>query len=294
MDLHHKREVTVGAMVIIAVVLFVVTTSWLSGRSLTPGQRVTIEFSDAAGLKRGSPVRVSGMQVGRVEQIALVRYGTVRLTVSLDRGIEPRSDATAGVVAVGLAGDVAVELVPGTAPDRLPAGQSIPGTIAPGFMQLGEVLADKAEVALDNFNAMLDPALVRDMQATLRSLQEVLAAFGDARTGPASELSQTLASLRALTGRVDSALASDGTRRALANLDTLSGRMVEMTSQFTATGAQLDSLLGRINRGEGTLGRAMADDGLYDEIRSATRAFQKLLEEISRNPGKITIQVRVF
>jgi phospholipid/cholesterol/gamma-HCH transport system substrate-binding protein len=294
MDLHHKREVTVGAMVIIAVVLFVVTTSWLSGRSLTPGQRVTIEFSDAAGLKRGSPVRVSGMQVGRVEQIALVRYGTVRLTVSLDRGIEPRSDATAGVVAVGLAGDVAVELVPGTAPDRLPAGQSIPGTIAPGFMQLGEVLADKAEVALDNFNAMLDPALVRDMQATLRSLQEALAAFGDARTGPAAELSQTLASLRALTGRVDSALASDGTRRALANLDTLSGRMVEMTSQFTATGAQLDSLLGRINRGEGTLGRAMTDDGLYDEIRSATRAFQKLLEEISKNPGKITIQVRVF
>lgn len=294
MDLHHKREVTVGAMVIIAVALFVVTTSWLSGRSLTPGQRVTIEFSDAAGLKRGSPVRVSGMQVGRVEQIALVRYGTVRLTVSLDRGIEPRSDATAGVVAVGLAGDVAVELVPGTAPDRLPAGQSIPGTIAPGFMQLGEVLADKAEVALDNFNAMLDPALVRDMQATLRSLQEALAAFGDARTGPAAELSQTLASLRALTGRVDSALASDGTRRALANLDTLSGRMVEMTSQFTATGAQLDSLLGRINRGEGTLGRAMTDDGLYDEIRSATRAFQKLLEEISKNPGKITIQVRVF
>lgn len=294
MDLHYKKEVTVGAMVILGVTLFVVLTSWLSGKSLTPAQRVTIEFSDAAGLKRGSPVRVSGMQVGRVEQITLVSYGTVRLTVSLDRGIEPRADATASVVAVGLAGDVAVELVPGRSPDRLPAGQPVPGTIAPGFMQLGEVLADKAEVALDNFNAMLDPALVRDMQATLRSLQQVLATFGDTRTGPAAELSQTLASLRSLTNRVDSTLASEGVRRSLGNLDTLSGRMVEMTSQFTSTGAQLDSLLARINRGEGTLGRAMADDGLYDDIRSATQAFQKLLEEISRNPGRITVQVRVF
>jgi hypothetical protein len=38
----------------------------------------------------------------------------------------------------------------------------------------------------------------------------------------------------------------------------------------------------------------MNDDGLYDDIRSATQAFQQLLDEIKKNPGKITIQVRVF
>jgi phospholipid/cholesterol/gamma-HCH transport system substrate-binding protein len=70
--------------------------------------------------------------------------------------------------------------------------------------------------------------------------------------------------------------------------------MVGMTTQFTSTGARLDSLLARINRGEGTIGRAMTDDGLYDDIRSATQAFQQLLDEIKKNPGKITIQVRVF
>lgn len=294
MDLHYKREVAVGGMVIVGVALFILGTSWLSGKSLTPAQRVQMEFADAAGLKRGSPVRISGMQVGRVEQIELIEYGTVRLTVSLDRGLRPGADASATVVAVGLAGDVAIELNPGNPTPPLAEGQVIPGSVSPGFMQIGEALAQKAELALDNLNVMLNPALVDDMQSTLRSLQSVLATMGDPRTGPAAELSTTMAGLRSLTDKLDSAMSGAGTQRALANLDTLSGNLVDMTAQFTATGAQLDSLMARINRGEGTIGRAMTDDGLYDDIRAATVSFQQLLDEIKKNPGKITIQVRVF
>lgn len=294
MDLHYKREVTVGALVLLGIALFVVGTSWLGGGSLTAAQRVELEFADAAGMKRGSPVRISGMQVGRVDQIRLLEYGRVRLTVSLDRGMEPRRDATASVVSVGLAGDVAIELVPGTAAEPLPPGQVIPGTLAPGFMAMGEELAGKAGTLMENLNAMLDTTLVSEVQATLRGLQRTLATMSDSRTGPAAELSSTLAGLRALTARLDSTLASASMQRSLANLDTLSGRLVGMTTQFTTTGAELDSLLSRINRGEGTLGKAMSDPGLYDDIRAATQSFQQLLDELKKNPGKITVQVRVF
>lgn len=294
MDLHYKREVAVGGMVILGVALFILGTSWLSGKSLTPAQRVQMEFADAAGLKRGSPVRISGMQVGRVEEIALVEYGTVRLTASLDRGLRPGADASATVVAVGLAGDVAIELNPGDPSTPLAAGQVIPGSVSPGFMQIGEALAEKAGLALDNLNVMLNPALVEDMQSTLRGLQSALATLSDPRTGPAAELSTTMAGLRSLTATLDSALAGAGTRRTLANLDTLSGNLVDMTAQFTATGATLDSLMARITSGQGTIGKAMNDDGLYDDIRAATVSFQQLLDEIKKNPGKITIQVRVF
>lgn len=294
MDLHYKREVTVGALVIIGVSLFLVITSWLSGRGVGPGQRAVIEFADAAGMKRGSPVRVSGMAVGRVEAIELLEYGRVHLTVSLDRSIVPKADATASVVSVGLAGDVAVELVPGTAAEPLAAGQVIPGQVSRGLMEIGAELAERAGTMIDNLNVMLDPALVTEMQGTLRGLQRVLATFGDARSGPAAELSATLAALRSLTARVDSTLGSQALQRSLANVDTLSGRLVGMTSQFTTTGARLDSLLARINSGEGTIGKAMNDGALYDDIRAATQAFQQLLDEIKKNPGKITIQVRVF
>jgi phospholipid/cholesterol/gamma-HCH transport system substrate-binding protein len=234
------------------------------------------------------------MGVGRVETIELMEYGRVRLTVSLDEEIVPRADATASVVAVGLAGDVAVELFPGTAAEPLAAGQVIPGESGRGMMEIGADLATRAGALLDNLNVMLDTTLVTEMHGTLRSLQRVLATFGDARNGPAAEMSATLVSLRSLTARVDSTLGSPALQRSLANVDTLSGRLVGMTSQFTTTGARLDSLLTRINSGQGTIGKAMTDDGLYDDIRSATQAFQQLLDEIKKNPGKITIQVRIF
>ncbi len=294
MDLHYKREVTVGALVLLGVVLFIIGTSWLGGGTLTPANRVEMEFANAAGLKRGSPVRISGMQVGRVEEVRLLEYGKVRLDVALDKGIAPKADATASVVSVGLAGDVAIELVPGTASGPLPEGQVIPGTVAPGFAAIGEQLAGKASLVMDNLNAMLDTALVSEMQATLRSMQRTLNSLADPRTGAAAELSTTLAGLRTMTARLDSTLAGAPMQRSLANLDTLSGRLVGMTTQFTSTGARLDSLLAKINRGEGTIGRAMNDDGLYDDIRLATQAFQQLLDEIKKNPGRITIQVRVF
>ncbi len=34
MDLSYKQEVTVGSLVILAIVLFIVGTTWLSGRSI--------------------------------------------------------------------------------------------------------------------------------------------------------------------------------------------------------------------------------------------------------------------
>ena len=294
MDLHYKREVAVGALVLLGVALFLFFTSWLSGRSLAPGQRTQIEFGNAAGLKRGSPVRISGMSVGKVETIRLVEYGRVRLTVALDMGVLPRRDATAQVVSVGLAGDVAIELVPGTATEPLAADQVIPGSVAPGFMEMGAGLGEQAATVMTRLTAMLDTTLVVEMQATLRRMQQALATLGDSRTGPAAELSASLRGLRDLTGRLDSTLASTGVRRSLANMDTLSGRLVDMTAQFTTTGARLDSLLARINQGEGSLGKAMQDPGLYDDIRAATQSFQQLLDEIKKNPGRITIQVRVF
>ena len=294
MDLHFKQEIKVGAMVLVGIALFVAGTMFLSGRSLTPAQRTVVQFTDAAGLKRGSPVRISGMQVGRVENIRLEGFGQVMVTVSLERGLVPRQDAKARVVSVGLAGDVAIELNPGSAAEPLAADQTIPGEVAQGFAELGTELATQAQQTLEHVDAMLDTGLVSDLRTTLQRLNQVLELAGDTVKGPTAELSSTMGSLRQLVGRLDSTLGSQTLVRSLANMDTLSSRLVDMTTQFTTTGAELDSLLTRLNRGEGSLGKALADQGLYDDARKATQSLQQLLDELRKHPGKITVQVRVF
>ena len=61
MDLRFGREVVVGTMVIVALIVFVFGTMWLSGQSFSDDDLLRIQFEDVSGLKRASPVRVSGV-----------------------------------------------------------------------------------------------------------------------------------------------------------------------------------------------------------------------------------------
>src|SRR5919109_99751 len=120
MDL-HKREVTVGSLVILAVVLFVVGTSWLSGRSVAADEDEfwKIQFKTAGNLKSSSVVRISGVPVGKVERVRL-----------------------------GFVGDAAIEFNPGDAPQRLTRDRIIIGSQAEGLTDLAQTLGDRADSVL--------------------------------------------------------------------------------------------------------------------------------------------------
>src|SRR3954467_4665483 len=127
MDL-RVREVTVGSIVIVAILVFVFGTMWLSGRRVSSGNTVRMQFANVSGLKRASPVRVSGVNVGKVESIEFIDVGKVLVAASLPPKIRPRMDATAQIVSVSLVGDYAVDFDPGQSPQVLAPGKVIVGT----------------------------------------------------------------------------------------------------------------------------------------------------------------------
>src|SRR5687768_15894549 len=133
MDMGYKQEVTVGGIVILAIVLFIVGTTWLSGRSIggDSDDYWKIQFGQAGNLKASSAVRISGVAVGRVEQIQLVDVGKVLVFVSLPERIVPKVDATASIVSIGFVGDAAIEFDPGDAAAPLPRERIIIGSQAP-------------------------------------------------------------------------------------------------------------------------------------------------------------------
>ena len=51
-------------------------------------------------------------------------------------------------------------------------------------------------------------------------------------------------------------------------------------------------ILGRIERGEGTLGRLSVDETLYNTLNDAATSLEELLDDIKENPGRyITIRI---
>jgi len=118
MDLHYKREAMVGAIVLAGAAVFVVGTMWLGGKSFGRDNLVPVQFSDIGNLKSSSPVKVSGVQVGKVDKIIFDSVGSVRVNLALTQHVPLRSDAAATIEAVGVLGDVEIVLDPGT--DSLP------------------------------------------------------------------------------------------------------------------------------------------------------------------------------
>jgi phospholipid/cholesterol/gamma-HCH transport system substrate-binding protein len=301
MDLRYSREVTVGVIVTVAILVFIFGTMWLSGRSVRSSNVVRLQFANVSGLKRASPVRVSGVNVGKVERIEFLDVGKVLVIASLPPKIRPRVDAEAKIVSVTLVGDYAVDFDPGRAPEFLPPGRVILGTQDLGLSGRALELSDRADSILIGAQAIVNQKTAEQLRSTLTALEGTLKAsertmriYSDSSSGPTAELTKTMAAFRQLSVRLDSTLANPAVARTLTNTDTLTRNMSAMTAQMRSTAERLDTLLAAVNRGQGTLGKFATDSGLYYDVRDLTKSMKELLDELKKHPGKVPVTVKLF
>jgi phospholipid/cholesterol/gamma-HCH transport system substrate-binding protein len=301
MDLRYSREVTVGVIVTLAIVVFILGTMWLSGRSVHSGNVVRIQFANVSGLKRASPVRVSGVNVGKVERIEFQDVGKVLVVASLPPKIRPRVDAEAKIVSVTLVGDYAVDFDPGRAPEFLSPGKVILGTQDLGLSGRALELSDRADSILIGAQAIMNQKTADQLRSTLTALEGTLKAsertmriYSDSSHGPTAELTKTMAAFRHLSIRLDSTLANPALARTFSRTDTLTGNLAAMTAQIRSTGERLDTLLAAVNRGQGTLGKFATDTGLYYDMRDLSKSMKELLDELKKHPGKVPVTIKLF
>ena len=288
---------------ILAIVLFVVGTSWLSGRSIAADEDEfwKIQFKTAGNLKASSVVRISGVPVGKVERIRLEDVGKVLVMVTLPDEIVPQVDASAQIVAVGFVGDAAIEFDPGDAPQRLAKDRVIIGSQAGGLTDLAQTLGDRADSVLLGAQQIVNKRTADELYATLTALQGTLKAaertmgvYGDPNKGPTAQLTRTMASLEQLTTRLDSTLANPALSRTLNRADTLTGNLAahdrpahlhRRPARHPAAGDEPGPRHPRqVRHGYRVLHRhpeALAVD-------------DQLLDELKKHPGKIPVTVKLF
>ncbi len=114
----HKTEIYVGIFVLLGLAVISVLVFAIAGKQklFEPRYRLTAIFSQVAGLKVGSPIRLAGLEVGSVESLNFTPSGKVLATLSLQaryRG-QIRGDSVATISSVGILGDKSVEITIGT------------------------------------------------------------------------------------------------------------------------------------------------------------------------------------
>jgi phospholipid/cholesterol/gamma-HCH transport system substrate-binding protein len=114
-------ETIMGAVVIVIASAFVVFAYQNSdlGNSSESGYKVTADFSNVAGVSRGSDVRIGGVKIGVVDDMTL-RSDTyqAQLRLAINKEVQLPADTAASIVGDGLLGNKFVALQPG-ADDRM-------------------------------------------------------------------------------------------------------------------------------------------------------------------------------
>src|SRR5467141_2153189 len=275
MDLTYKQEVGVGAIVLVGVAVFLVGMFYLTGRSLRAGGiSQYVLFESVAGLKQGDPVLVSGVKKGRVARVALERVKSVRVTLELSKDVAPHIDASAAVAAMDLFGAKFIDYNPGARDEMLASGRSITGTSTPDIAGVAQGVANRANELMENAANIVSDRLGEDIHNTLVVTQRAMSTLANAPEGPfIKQTTRTLQATERVMERVDSMLGS-GTGR---NIDSISTNLAKLTNHLTHTTAQLDTLLSRMNRGEGTLGRLASDTMMYHDLHALSVSLTALL-----------------
>jgi phospholipid/cholesterol/gamma-HCH transport system substrate-binding protein len=288
-----RREVSVGFFVLagfIAVVIALFTLTDVG--ALRNRYMVTTVVADAGGIRNGDPVQMLGVNIGRVRGFQIAPGG-VAIQLELNRQYPVPVDSRVELVSSGLLGGTVAEIVPGDAAESIRAGAVLPGTSGTGLFDTAGDLSVRADDVLGRVQMMLSEGTVGAVNASALELQGMLADMAALAAQQRQELGALSASLRRSAAGVEQATAGPELTRSVQRLDAMTARLDETIGSLDRTSTSLESVIGRMERGEGTLGLLSRDEELYRNLNAAAANLDFLATDIRENPRRY-INVRVF
>ena len=85
------------------------------------GYEVQAAFCNGSGLRRGTPVVIAGVEIGRVASVGLQDY-EAKVRIVIQQGVALQSDTIASIKTKGLIGEKYIELTPGASDKTIKAG----------------------------------------------------------------------------------------------------------------------------------------------------------------------------
>lgn len=277
----HRAELQVGLLVLLAGAALVAGVVWITGADIG-GERFRFNAlaPDAAQVSSGARVYLHGVDVGSVREVRLGDRGVV-LGLDVGGDVEIPRDSRAVIEPSGFLGSQMVRLVPGGAQDRLATGDTIAAGTGPSLQSVATRLGGRAEDVLDRTARILSDSTVRalrtgagDLSGTLRELRRLVRAERET-------VGRLLESLNRTSDNLARATSGPEMERTVTRLDSLTRELNRTSEGLTASSESLASILDKMDRGEGSLGKLVNDDRLYERVSAAAENVQSASEEVA-------------
>ena len=296
----RHREAWVGLFVVAGILASVILLAVMTDAALFRGRYiVTTNVSQAGGIRKGDPVQMRGVNIGRVLGFSIGKDNVdIRLEIEGEYAVP--KDSKVELKSAGLLGGTVADVLPGASAERARGGDVLQGVIGPGMFDQVNELAGQADKVAAKLQNILTDDTVQDIKGTATHARTSLDELQQILREQRGTLRELTASLRNTSASLDKATSGPELERTVKRMDELTARVDTTLATLDRSSKSLETVLGRMDRGEGTLGKLSKDDALYDNaieatknLNKATAEMQKLMADLQANPKKY-INLKIF
>lgn len=292
-----SREIKTAVLVISGIVLFIFLFNYLKGNNLLDSSRTFyVVYDNVEGMVSSTPVTINGLSVGKVQDISFSEDGSGRITVKLliDSDFEFSKNSKAELYEAGLLGGKAIAIIPALDnAENAKKGDYLEGTIKAGLTELVnqrltplqekiETMMVSADSLLVNINSVFDVQTkanlkksIAELATTIESFKNTSVSINSLITDNQETLNNTLSNIDTITSNLSKITDSV----ANANLG-------ETINSLQLTISNFDKILVSIEKGEGSIGKLLNDDELYNNLKGASKEMEELLRDIKLHPKR--------
>ena len=268
--------------------------------------RYTTYLTSITGLKVGDPVRLSGVDVGKIDQITIID-NRIRIDFEVKPGTKIKTDSEASLRLTNLLGGQFLGISFGSlaAPVLTPGGTVKGKDVANIDIIVDNVsdLTKDAKVFINNLNKNQEEvmgkisALLDENRGNLRgaiaNINSITAKFDRGEGSLALLLNdktlydnanEATASLKKITDKI---ARGEGSIGKLVNDDAFYNDAKGAIAGINDSMKDVREIAGKINRGEGSMGKLVNDESLYNELRDASKNIKEITKKINEGEGTL-------
>ncbi len=293
------REVKTGIVAVTVIVLFIWGFNFMKGLNLfdSPSSTYLTEYNNVQGLNKSSVVTINGVEVGKVVKISFnkepEKRGQIIVEFSVETNFEFSRKSIAKIYSASLMGGKSLAIIPSYEGEMATSGD---------FLQ-GEIESDIFSSVTEKLNPL--QAKVENVIVSADSLMVGLNDMIDSKSrkhfkSSIAQLDVTISNFKNISESIDKLVKTNEEKlgSTIANVELMTNNMSKLSDtlvsanigttikNFESTVDNLNKILASVEAGEGTLGKMLKDDEMYNNLSNASKEMEELLREMKLHPKR--------
>ena len=266
-----------------------------------------IVYENIQGLVSSNPVQIKGLKVGQVSNITFTdgQYNNIVVEIIIKHGYKIPKGSIGKIYSADLMGSKSIEIITGKSLEYMKDGDTLQSDIEKSLQEQVRLevlpIKKKAESLMSSMDSIFSGieyvfnkktqenimTSISNIKKTFENLEYTTRRFDTIISS--GNITSIIKNVDAITTTIK--LQNKNIAKTIANISTISDTLVKMNVSRTLLSANhsllmFDSIVTRINQGEGTIGQLIKNETLYNDMKTVTKSLDSLLIDVQKNPKR--------